>query len=70
MPTMYDSVDVKCPFFRSGSKRKISCEGITDECITSLIFISEAERKFHKKVFCDNRYENCEIFRMLEDKYK
>lgn len=69
MPTMFDDVEAKCPFFKSSGKRKISCEGITDECTTCLIFISERKRNLHRNIFCDAKYKNCEIYKMLEEKY-
>lgn len=70
MPTMFDDVDAKCPFYQSGGKRKITCEGITDDCKTCLIFISQQKRDLHRRIFCDDKYQNCEIFRMLMEKYE
>jgi hypothetical protein len=70
MPTMFDDVDAKCPFFQSSGKRKISCEGITDDCTICLIFISEQKRNLHRKIFCDANYEKCEIYKVLEAKYE
>lgn len=70
MATMYDDVDAKCPYFRSSDKREITCEGIADGCITALKFESQKKRNLHRSVFCDAKYKNCEIFRMLEEKYE
>lgn len=70
MPTMFDDVDAKCPFFKSSGKRKITCEGITDDCVTCLTFVSQHKRNLHREVFCDARYKNCEIFKMLLEKYE
>jgi hypothetical protein len=70
MATYFDDVDAKCPFFRSCGKRKVSCEGVTDDCITCLIFISEQKRNLHREIFCNARYQNCEIYRMLMEKYE
>ncbi len=70
MSTMFDDVNAKCPFFLSSSQRKISCEGITEDCITCLSFSSQQKRNSHRKLFCDARYRNCEIFKMLEEKYE
>ena len=66
----FDDVEAKCPFYKSSGKRKISCEGITDDCTTNLTFISEPKRNLHRKLFCDAKYENCEIYNMLEEKYE
>ena len=69
MPTMFDDVDAICPYFQRSDKRKISCEGITDCCTTNLEFKTKAKRNLQRKLFCDDKYKNCEIYRMLEEKY-
>lgn len=70
MPTMYEDVDVKCPFFRSSGKRKLTCEGITDDFTISLNFITRDKKCLHCKIFCNEHFEKCEIYRMLEEKYE
>jgi hypothetical protein len=66
---MFDDVNVMCPFFYSSDKRRISCEGITDGCITTLNFVSQEKCNTHRRIFCDAKYRNCEIHKMLEEKY-
>lgn len=66
MPTMYDDVDAQCPFFRNSEKRKIVCDGITDKCSTHLMFATKEDRNLHRRVFCDRKYTNCEVYQMLE----
>lgn len=70
MPTMFDDVDAKCPFFLSSSKRKISCEGITEECTINLTFVSQQKKDLHRKLFCDGKFCRCEIYNILEEKYE
>lgn len=70
MPTMFDDVDAKCPYFCSNTNREIRCEGITDGCTTVLRFNSQKKRNLHRRIFCDAKFKNCEIFRMLEEKYE
>lgn len=70
MPTIFDDVEAKCPFFKYSGKQKIACEGITDDCTTWLMFSSEQKRNLHRKIFCNARYQNCEIFIMLNKKYE
>lgn len=69
MATMFDDVNAVCPFFRYSDKRRISCEGITDGCVTNLEFDCKAKRDMHRSIFCDSKYKNCEIHKMLEEKY-
>lgn len=68
MPTMYDYVYAKCPYFLGSKKTKITCEGIAEGCVTSLEFSTEDKKKLHRKIFCNNKYQNCEICRMLDEK--
>lgn len=70
MPTMFDDVNAVCPFFRYSNERKISCEGITDGCVTNIEFNSKKKRDLHRRVFCNAKYKNCEIHKMLEEKYE
>ena len=70
MPRTYNEGLIMCPFYKSMAQKSISCEGITEECIIKLLFTSPAKRDMHRKVFCDNRYKNCELYRMLEAKYE
>ena len=70
MPTMYDDVNAKCPYYRTSGKRRITCEGITDMCVNIIEFNAKEYRNMHRRIFCDAKYENCEIYRMLEEKYE
>lgn len=70
MPTMYDDVNAKCPFFQHSNKQKITCEGITDGCITNLEFKTKEKRNRHRRQFCDSEYKNCKIYKVLEEKYE
>lgn len=70
MPTLYDDVNAICPYFQSSEKKKIMCEGITDRCNTALVFRSQSGRNQHRELFCDSKYMNCEIYKMLEEKYE
>lgn len=70
MPRILDVSYARCPFFVSSGKKSVTCEGITDDCTTCLTFVSEETRNLHRRVFCDARYENCEVYRMLIQKYE
>lgn len=65
----YMDAYVQCPFFCSNDKRKIVCEGITEDCKTVLSFTSNTKKKRHRSVFCESKYKNCEVYRMLKEKY-
>lgn len=70
MPRTYNEGLVQCPFYQAMSKKSITCEGITDDCITKILFQSAENMKLHRKIFCDAKYKNCEIYMMLEKKYE
>lgn len=67
----YKQVYVRCPFFRSDDGgRHITCEGPTEESSLTLNFPRKAEFETQITVFCCDHYQNCEIYRMLMDKYQ
>ena len=69
MPLIYDE-DIQCPFFKRIAEQSITCEGITDVCVLRLIFTSKKEKRNHRRIFCCDKYKNCEIYTMLEAKYE
>lgn len=70
MPTRFDDVNDICPYFKSSDKMKISCEGVADCCTTNLEFATKEKRNLHRNLFCDDKYKNCEVYRMLEEHMK
>ena len=70
MPTMYDDVNALCPYYKSSKQKEISCEGITDECSTNIKFKTGGQRDIYRRIFCDAKYKNCEIYKMLSKKYE
>lgn len=70
MPRILDVRLAKCPFFISSGKKSVTCEGLTDDCTICLAFTTEEARNLHRKIFCDARYECCELYKVLEEKYQ
>lgn len=70
MSNSFDDVEAKCPYFRYSLKRQIVCEGIIDGSTTKLDFDKIEKRNQHRRIFCDSKYQYCEIHRMLEGKYE
>ena len=69
MYTRYDDVTARCPFFKGSDEKRISCEGFTDGSIVTQSFSSKEKRNKQKSIFCDCRFENCEVYRLLKEKY-
>lgn len=70
MPTNYEDVRVKCPFFISSSDKCITCEGITDDCTLTLEFRKNKMKKQYRRNNCEEDYEDCELYKTLERKYE
>lgn len=68
--SQYQDVNAICPFFLSGDKQRITCEGLIDKtkCINRFDFGKDREQ--YRSRYCDSNYEQCRIYRMLMDKYK
>ena len=69
MYTRFDDVDAKCPFYKGSDDKRISCEGIVEESIITVSFSSKKNRDTQRRIFCDDKFENCEVYRMLNEKY-
>ena len=67
----YRQADVRCPFYKfdDGAKR-ITCEGLIDESSLALIYRRKRDYEAQIMNFCCEHYGNCEIYRMLMDKYE
>jgi len=71
MATTWNAQYVRCPFYhRDNGKYQIVCEGVTDGATLSMQFPSKAEFRVQMRTFCQGRYENCEVYRMLAKKYE
>lgn len=70
MARYQNDVFIKCPFYINTAKKSITCEGITDNCVTKILFQTPELRSKHSKIFCEELFKNCEIYRMLEAKYE
>lgn len=66
----FDDIDAKCPFFQASSYRRITCEGITDDCVNIISFFSCNKKDLHFEIFCKDKFTYCEIYRMLKEKYE
>ena len=65
----YGDATVLCPFYKASDSKRISCEGVTEGSVIILSYASKEKKNKQKMIFCDRKYQNCEVYRMLEDKY-
>lgn len=62
----YLQVYVKCPFYRrDDGKHNITCEGIFNDGNCTQFFKSREDFETQMKVFCWEKFENCEWYRAL-----
>ena len=66
----YKQIEVQCPFYKyDDGKRRITCEGIIDDSSLALIYHNKKDYQAQIDVFCCNHYRNCEVYRLLMEKY-
>lgn len=62
---------VHCPFYKyDDGRRRITCEGITEDSSLALIYRKKTDFETQIRVFCCEHYERCEIYRILMEKYE
>ncbi len=66
----FKQIDVQCPFYKfDDGKRRITCEGIIEDSSLALIYHNKNDYETQINVFCCEYYKNCEVYRLLMDKY-
>jgi hypothetical protein len=70
MPRTYDNCDAICPFFETSRVKSVTCEGIDDKGRICLLFSDTKKRLEHRRTFCDRKYEECQIFKLVMQKYE
>lgn len=61
----------KCPYFKgTDSKLQIRCQGVADSSDLSWKFRRKDDLLIQLKTFCCDKYEYCEVYRMLESIYE
>ncbi len=70
IPMPKKNIPPQCPFYLFGGRKTVGCEGVTDDFFIRLVFKAEEKKEAHERIFCDERYKNCEIYRMLMEKYE
>ena len=66
----YIQILVRCPFYKKDDGHyRIVCEGIVENSTITLTHQRESHYKKQMEIFCCDRYKNCEVYRMLMEKY-
>ena len=70
MSSTWDNADAICPFFETSGIKMVTCEGISEGNRLCILFGDTKRRLSWRRTFCDKRYEECEIYKMLIKKYE
>ena len=66
----YKQADVQYPFYKyDDGRRRITCEGLIDKSSIALIYLTRNDYDTQLLTFCCEHYKNCEIYRVLMEKY-
>lgn len=65
----YQSKYVVCPFYSCEEDVKLHCEGVEPRTSIHLTFRSPAELLEYRKRYCETKYGECRLAKMLYDKY-
>ena len=67
----YKQIYVQCPFYQfDDGRQRITCEGLIENSSLALIYHSKSDYETQIDVFCCEHYKNCEVYRMLMQKYE
>ena len=67
----FKQIEVGCPFYKYDDVRgRITCEGLVPDSSLALIFHRREDYCTQLEVFCCKHYKNCEVYRMLMEKYE
>lgn len=72
----FDDVNVRCPFYIGSTNTVIICEGVADGSVLENKFRDMSgkpmkdKRDAHKHKYCDCLWEQCPIYKALEEKYE
>ncbi len=67
----YVQPDVQCPFYRcDDGQRRIVCEGFVEDSSFTQSYRFNHLYKKQMELFCCAHYKNCEVYRMLMEKYE
>ena len=69
MPTDYDSVNVKCPYYKGESKNTIQCEDFIGETCNRSFKNTSAKKIYKEANCCSFGYKKCSHFQEVNHKY-
>lgn len=62
--------DAKCPFFCAHLRQSIICESPIPDSRVKINFASVDGKDKQYRIFCCQRYKNCELYRAVNERYE
>ena len=60
---------VQCPYYKKEKQNTIVCEGVCDGNCLELTFRSSEKKRFYRAQYCNSKYGDCRITKMLHEKW-
>lgn len=71
MPRHYESSAARCPFYRMEDRKSVSCEGFGPNWTIKISKDGKnGNASGYKKHFCYDRWEECPVARMLQERFQ
>lgn len=67
MATDWKDSYAQCPFFLRSGSSKITCCGVDEGSRLTWEFQDKADKEIQMRVFCCGKYQNYEVFQMLNN---
>lgn len=67
---LFESADAKCPFYHKEAPQRVFCEGVIDKSSLTLNFSNAEQCKDYRFSYCNAKYKDCPVNKMLAEKYK
>jgi len=65
----FESMSIKCPFFKAHGERSVCCEGVERGSKLELSFRNATQKQKYVSKFCSEHHRLCLIARMNDLKY-
>lgn len=64
-----ESAEAKCPFYHKEASQRVFCEGVVEKSSLTLNFADAQRCRDYRFQYCNYKYRDCPINKMLMAKY-
>jgi len=69
MASSWNDQYAKCPYYVRDKPSRIVCQGVSDASKLAWQFDDKEDCRIQMAVFCRGKFQNCEVYRMLQKIY-